>query len=128
MEKKFQVMITFVVLVGLIAALYIFTNWFSIITGYFTGESQQESLIACLNEQGAEFYGTTFCADCARQEEQFGKAFEKINKIDCGKEMQNCPNLQEIPAWYIPNSPDKINYGFKTLNEISELAGCEPRG
>src|SRR3989344_5149756 len=100
MEKRLQVMITFVFLILLVAGLYIFTNWFSIITGYFTGESQQKA---------------------------FGKSFEQIIKVDCGNDKENCPNVREVPAWYIPNSEEKFHYGLLTLNEISESAGCEPR-
>lgn len=125
MEKKLRALITFVILIGLIATLYIFTNWFSLITGYFTGESQQESLIACLNEQGAEFYYSVYCANCEKQANEFGNSFDKIQKVDCGKEMQNCQNLREIPAWYIPNSKDKIHYGFLAFNELKELSGCK---
>jgi hypothetical protein len=125
MEKKIQVLITFIFLIILIAGLYIFTNWFSIITGYFTGESQQESIVNCLNEQGAEFYFSDYCAECEQQKNEFGSTFEKIVKVNCGKNMENCPNIQEVPAFYIPNSEKKIHYGFLNLNEISELAGCE---
>ncbi|MBU0466777.1 MAG: hypothetical protein KKF39_03815 [Nanoarchaeota archaeon] len=125
MQKKFQVLITFVILVALITGLYMFTNWFSIITGYFTGESEQAVVAQCLQYQGAEFYTSEYCADCARQEEEFGVSFDMISKVDCGKDKELCPNIRELPAWYIPNSEAKINYGFKTLNELKELGNCE---
>ena len=127
MEKRLQVMITFVFLILLVAGLYIFTNWLSIITGYFTGESQQERIANCLSEQGAEFYFSEYCADCEKQQKAFGKSFEQIIKVDCGNDKENCPNVREVPAWYIPNSEEKFHYGLLTLNEISESAGCEPR-
>lgn len=125
MQKRVQVLLTAIFLIALIAGLYVFTNWFSIITGYFIGESEQEKLAHCLNEQDAEFYYSTYCADCEKQSKELGRAFESISKVDCGEDMQNCPNIREIPAWYIPNSEEKIHYGLKTLNEILELAGCE---
>jgi len=125
MEKKFQVLITFVFLVLLIAGLYIFTNWFSLITGYFTGESQHESLVNCLNEQGAEFYFSEYCADCERQKNEFGSSFKKISQINCGRNMENCPNIREVPAWYIPSSEQKIHYGFLTFDQIQELGNCK---
>lgn len=129
MEKKLQVLITFLFLILLIAGLYIFTDWFSLITGYFTGESQQESVINCLREQGAEFYFSKYCAECEKQQAELGSLFEKINRIDCGKDKENCQNIRELPAWYLPNSPEKFHYGFLTLNELSEMGGCElPRG
>jgi hypothetical protein len=125
MEKKFQVLITFIFLIVLVAGLYIFTNWFSLITGYFTGESQQESIVNCLNEQEAEFYYSDYCADCEKQQKEFGPSFEKIIKVNCGRNKENCPNIQSVPAFYIPSSSEKIHYGLLTLNEISELAGCD---
>ncbi|MBU0760220.1 MAG: hypothetical protein ABII03_00165 [Nanoarchaeota archaeon] len=125
MEKKFQVMLTFAALIVLVAGLYIFTNWFSIITGYFTGESEQARLAQCLQKQGAELYSSDFCSECEQQKTVFGKSFAQINYIDCGKEKENCPNIQQVPAWFIPNSEEKIHYGLKTLNELKNLAGCE---
>ena len=121
MQKRFQVLITFTVLVLLITGLYIFTNWFSIITGYFTGESEQAKLAQCLQKQGAEFYGSVSCADCEKQKEVFGNSFELINSVDCGNDKELCPNVREIPAWYINKN---IYYGLKTLNELEELGSC----
>lgn len=125
MENKTQVLITFIILVALIAGLYIFTNWFSVITGYFTGESEQQRVAKCLQEQGAEFYFSVYCADCEKQKQELGKAAEVIAQVDCGKEKENCPNIRELPAWYLPNSEGKINYGLKTLNELKTLGKCK---
>lgn len=125
MEKRIQVIITFAFLVVLVAGLYIFTNWFSLITGYFIGESQQESIVNCLNEQGAEYYYSDYCADCEKQKNEFGSSFEKISRVNCGRNRENCPNLREVPAWYLPSSESKIYYGFFTLNQIRELGNCE---
>jgi hypothetical protein len=125
MEKKIQVMATFIALVVLVAGLYIFTNWFSMITGYFTGESEQETLALCLKNQGAEFYFSTYCPDCEKQEQELGQYSNSIKKVDCGRNKENCPNIRNLPAWYIPNSKDKINYGFFTLNELKTLGNCQ---
>jgi ribosomal protein S27E len=121
MQRKFQVLITFGILIFLIAGLYIFTNWFSILTGYFTGESEQAKLAQCLRESGAEFYTSVSCADCEKQEELFGESFKLISSIDCGNNKELCPNLREIPAWYINKN---VHYGLKALNELKELSGC----
>ncbi len=121
MEKKFKVLITFAVIVLLVAGLYFFTNWFSIVTGYFKGEDDVVKLVSCLNKNGAEFYGSEFCAECVRQQELFGKAFESVNRIECGREKELCPNIREIPALYINKN---IYYGFKTIEELKEISGC----
>jgi len=125
MKKRTQVLVTFLFVIVLVSGLYVFTSWFSLITGYFTGESEQARVANCLTDQGSEFYGTSFCADCEKQQNELGKTFETINYIDCGRDKQNCPNIESIPAWYIPNSEDKIHYGFKTINELKVLSGCE---
>jgi hypothetical protein len=121
MDKKTKVMVTFVVVIVLIASLYFFTDWFSKVTGYFGGEDERELLAVCLAEKGAEFYGTEYCADCEKQVKLFGEPFSFISYVDCGREKEFCPNIREIPAWYIDQ---KIIYGFKTLDELKEISGC----
>jgi len=106
----------------LIAGLYTFTDWFSQVTGYFTGESEKEKIALCLNGLGSEFYTSLSCADCEKQEKLFGNAFSKITQVDCGPDKVNCPNIREIPAWYIDK---QIHYGFKSLNELKAISGCD---
>ena len=122
MERRTKLMLTSLFLIFLIAGLYLFTDWISKITGYFSGEAETEKLVLCLSEQDAEFYGTEFCADCEKQTNLFGKSFNKLNYVDCGRNKENCPNLREIHAWYINKN---IYYGFKTIEELKEISGCE---
>lgn len=124
MEKTIKLFITFAFLVILISGLYIFTNWFSIITGYFVGEDEKAQLANCLSGQGAEFYDSEFCADCEKQKQLFGKAISLIHIIDCGKEKELCPNIKSVPAWYINK---KIHYGFKNITELQQLSNCIPK-
>lgn len=121
MQRRTTVILTFIFVIILVATLYTFTDWFSRATGFFTGADEKTRLAYCLNENGAEFYTNTFCADCEKQEKLFGTAFSAIKKIDCGKNKEFCPNIREIPAWFIN---EKIHYGFKTLEELKTLSGC----
>jgi len=121
MQKRTQVLITFIVLALLISILYTFTDWFSKVTGYFTGEEEIRRIVACLNENGAEFYTSVFCAECERQQQLFGEPFKAIKQVDCGKDKILCPNIQSIPAWYINKN---IYYGYKNLSELKEIMGC----
>ena len=98
MEKRTSVLITFALVIVMIAGLYIFTDWFSQVTGYFLGEGEIKKIAFCLNENGAEFYGSSYCPDCEKTRKLFGQSFKSIHYIDCGKEMENCPNIQSIPA------------------------------
>ena len=121
MEKRTQVMLTFLALVLLITGLYLFTNWFSLFTGYFTGEGEINKLITCLNDKDAEFYTSLFCADCEKQQKLFRQEFSSIKQVNCGDKKENCPNIRSIPAWYINGN---IYYGYKDLNELKNLSDC----
>lgn len=122
MKQKIRVLVTFAFIIALVASLYIFTNWFSLITGYLKGEGETEKLATCLAEKNVEFYTSAFCANCEKQAQLFGRAFEKIRQVDCGREKENCPNVREIPAWYVNQ---QIVYGIKTIDELKEISACE---
>ncbi len=121
MEKTTKLFLTFSFLVILITGLYIFTNWFSIITGYFIGEDEKTQLANCLSGQGAEFYDSEFCADCEKQKNLLGTAMKSISIINCGKEKELCPSIKTVPAWYINKT---IYYGFKNITALQELSNC----
>ena len=121
MEKKFVVLATFLVLVFLVAGIYFFTDWFSKVTGYFTGENDVEKLAQCLKEQNAEFYSSQICPDCEKQKELFGQSINYIRVIDCGNEKENCPNILSVPAFYFNST---IVYGYKSLTELDKISGC----
>jgi len=122
MKKRIQVLITFIFIIILITGLYIFTDWFSKVTGYFTGEDEKTNLAQCLKEKGVEFYTNNYCAECEKQIKIFGKAEKYINKIDCGRNQEKCPNIKKIPAWYLNKT---IVYGYKNLTQLDELSGCK---
>jgi len=121
MEKKVQVLITFIIAILLVTGLYIFTDWFSKVTGYFAGEDEKTKLAQCLQEQNAEFYTSVYCPACAKQKAILGRSIKLINTIDCGKNLENCPNIKEIPAWYLNKT---IHYNYFNLTELDELSGC----
>lgn len=121
MKQKIRVLVTFIFIIILVVGLYTFTNWFSLITGYLKGEDEAMKLATCMSQKGAEFYTNDFCADCEKQEKLFGKSFSLIRQIDCGREKENCPNIREIPAWYIDKN---IYYGLKTIDELKDISNC----
>ncbi|MBI5804118.1 hypothetical protein HY450_02650, partial [Candidatus Pacearchaeota archaeon] len=121
MEKKFRVLFTFLFIVILITSLYIFTDWFSKITGYFGGQDEKESIVRCFNEKDAEIFLSDYCADCERQKEILGRAFSSVRSFDCGREKELCPNVKEVPALYIDK---KVYYGVKNLTELDRIGNC----
>lgn len=122
MEKRTRVLLTFFALIFLITSIYIFTDWFSKITGYILGEDQRTNLAFCLNEKGAEFYSSEYCAECEKQKMIFGDSFSRIHVVDCGKNKELCPNIKSIPAWYINK---EIHYGLKNIEELQEISDCK---
>lgn len=121
MERRVRLYATFIILILLVGGLYSFTNWFSRITGYFTGEDEKTKMALCLREQQAEFYGNEYCADCEKQIKLFGRSFEKLSYVDCGSEVELCPGIDEVPAWHINKT---IYYGYKNFSELKEISGC----
>jgi ribosomal protein S27E len=119
METKTSVIISFIILVVLIFGLYLFSDWFSKVTGYSIGESEQESLARCLAEKGAQYYYSDNCADCAKQQEVFGSAFKFLTAVNCSS--LDCKNIKQLPAWYVNGS---VKYGFLELSELKNLSGC----
>jgi hypothetical protein len=51
MQAQTKVFLTFGILVLLIGGLYLFSDWFSKVTGYQLGEDQKIRFIQCLNER-----------------------------------------------------------------------------
>jgi len=121
MKDRDKVIISFIILVGLIFSLYIFTDWFSKVTGYFSGEDERERLVKCLDKQDTEFYSSVRCPDCEKQVEIIGKSFSGIKEVSCGQTGELCPNIREQPAWYINQ---EIYYGLKSIDELKEISGC----
>ncbi len=119
METKYKTMVSFVFLILLIFGLYFFTDWFSKVTGYVSGEDEKTILAQCLDFQESELYVEENCAQCAKQIGEFGSAIKFLEIVDCTE--IKCEGLREIPAWYINGS---VYYGYKTLNELEDISNC----
>ncbi|MDO8460146.1 MAG: hypothetical protein Q7S74_03485 [Nanoarchaeota archaeon] len=122
MQTKTKVLITFIITIILVTGLYSFTDWFSKVTGYFAGEDEKTKVAYCLEQEGAEFYGSVYCSECEKQAELFGTAFKQVKYIDCGKDKSLCPNIRSVPSWYINKT---IYYGYKNLTELKYLSNCD---
>lgn len=119
MEPRMRVFVTLCAVIVLIVGLYVFTDWFSKVTGYQLGEDQKMVFAGCLNEKGT-FYFTQECAGCEKQAKLFGaNSYAVLNKIECGDD--RCGGLASLPAWELNG---KAYYGFKGFKELSELSGC----
>lgn len=121
MKERTRVIVTFAVLVVLIAGLYLFADWFSKTTGYILGEEEKVKLVECLNEKNAVMYGSATCPKCDAWKEKFGSAFSRINYVVCSSLEGKCGQLNALPAWEISG---KLSYGVDDFKELIEVSGC----
>ncbi len=121
MDKKERVLISIVVLIILVMGFYFLSDWISRTTGYTSGESEVERVVTCLNNKNAELYDSFNCKECEEQARLFGNNFKELSIVDCGNNLEKCKNIREVPAWYVNG---KIEYGFKSLDELKILADC----
>ncbi len=122
MEKRSKTLITFLFAVFLIASLYIFSDWFSRITGYALEDDYDKDLAKCLASKGTVLYGSKKCPDCEKQRDLLGeKAFSLVKYVDCSVEPVECKDIEGIPAWKIN---DVIRYGPKTLDQLRTISLC----
>ena len=121
MRAYTKVLVSFAILVLTIFGIYVFTNWFSKVTGYTLGEDEKTRLASCLSEKSV-LYLSPNCFDCEDQLEIFGVAAELL-KIKSCTSVEKCPDLKGFPAW---NIEGKTIYGKKSLQELIEASGCTP--
>lgn len=121
MEARTRVFITMFILFGLITGMYVFSDWFSKVTGYILGNSQEVELAKCLKEKGTVLYTQENCVDCYYQEQLLGsRALSLLDKQECTA--STCLGIRSFPAWEING---QFYYGNKTLEELKTIAGCE---
>ncbi len=90
-------------------------------------------LAQCLVKQEVIMYGAWYCTFCDQEKKSFGSeawnVFKK-NYVECSyqagtqKEIKLClnNNISTVPAWQFKDG--KIVTGYKTLQELAELSGC----
>lgn len=83
----------------------------------------------CLTDKGAKFYGAYYCSWCKKEKELFGEAAQFLPYIECvdEKTQETAPVCKEagitsFPTWEL--NGEKTS-GFKTLEQLSELSGCQ---
>jgi len=121
MNQRTKVIFTFTVLVVLIFGLYLFTDWFSKVTGYALGEDEKMNLAQCLSKKGAVFYTSPTCLPCLKQKEQWSdESLKLLIIIEC-KSVDDCPDVGGVPSWKISG---QFYYENLNLKEIKRISGC----
>ena len=125
MDKKKKVIVTFILLIILVAGFWLISKAITTYTGYsVTGIKNLDKFVNCLNEKKVELYVTNGCPHCKKQKELFKGYLDNLKVIDCIENSELCveKNIFQVPTWIINNQKYVRE---KSLEEISELSGCE---
>lgn len=95
------------------------------------GPDNRVALAECLTSKGAKMYGAYWCPHCQKQKKMFGKAFSKVDYVECampGNPQQQVPACQDAgitgyPTWVFA-SGDRLS-GEQPLADLAKKAGCE---
>ena len=119
MEKGTWVTI-FIILVIIGVSYYAISG--NVINGNTT-ENSNDDFAKCIGQK-ATLYMQTGCYACQKQEELFGENYKYITKVNCADNLEECAKLgiTQTPTWVINNQK---YIGYKTLEQLSELTGCE---
>ena len=85
---------------------------------------------ACLADQGAVIYGTSWAPDVKEQRDMLGAAKDVIPYVDCdpasGEAPAECDNITVYPTWVIGEGQDALVLeGLQSLNALSRDTGCQ---
>lgn len=121
-----------------LAIIFAGGTWFAqtVFTGDSVPEGKYSEFAQCLSDKGCVMYGSARCQYCGKQRKSFGDAFDKyITEIECDareedNDAERCIELEieKTPTWMIEdgsgNVIDRLESGYKTLEELSEWSGC----
>ena len=88
-----------------------------------SGQNPDDEFAKCVGKK-ATIYMQTGCYACQKQEELFGASYQYLTKINCAEDMAECykQGITQTPTWIIDYQK---NIGYKTLEQLSDLTGCE---
>ena len=122
MDVQRRVILSLFVLIVLVVGLYFFTDWFSKVTGYSTGEDERVKLADCLAEKGAVLFITSNCLECERQMEIFGsEGTSHLPILQCSS-LEDCPSSSGFPSWLI--NGEKIS-GVQEIDSLKLASQCD---
>ena len=107
----------------------------TIFSGDEVPEGKYTEFATCMSEKGCIMFGSAKCQYCAKTRKAFGDAFELIKEIEClpneeGNDAERCIELgiEKTPTWMIEDASgnilDRLDSGYKSLEELSEWSGC----
>lgn len=87
-----------------------------------------DEFAACLEEQGAVFYGAFWCPHCSDQKAMFGRSVKYLPYEECSNadrsmtETCQAEGIESYPTWKFANG-DVIT-GTQSLEVLAEQTGC----
>lgn len=91
-----------------------------------------DEFAACLQAEGAVFYGSYTCQHCAAQKAMFGRSVTKLPYVECnltdenGNPVQNPVCVEEeieaYPTWKFANG--EVVTGVQSLEFLAEQTSC----
>lgn len=115
-----------IILAGLIAVVVTFFAQ----TGNVT-KKDYSGFVQSLNEKGVVYYKSIRCNNCKRQEKMFGKAYQKLNSVECHPDGQTPQpelclkrRIDKTPTFLIEidNKEIKRLEGLNSLEDIARWA------
>jgi thiol-disulfide isomerase/thioredoxin len=83
----------------------------------------------CLTDNGAVFYGASWCPHCQKQKKAFGESVQYVNYVECavdgGKTQAGVCEAAGVtfyPTWRFVDSSEIV--GEATFQELSEKTNC----
>lgn len=86
-----------------------------------------DTFAKCLTQEGAKFYGASWCPHCTQQKAMFKDSLNYVHYVECAKSGGgqtaecNAVGIEAYPTWII-NGQKYL--GAKTLEELAQLTGC----
>lgn len=87
-----------------------------------------DEFAACLEEQGAVFYGAFWCPHCTDQKAMFGRSVKYLPYEECSNpdrsmtESCQAEGIESYPTWKFANG--EVVTGTQSLEFLAEQTGC----
>lgn len=126
MKQKFAVVVRMaipVIIAGLVAAAITFFMQSSIVA-----KKDYTPFVEALNEQGVVYYKSYTCSNCKKQEQMIGKAYKKLNSVECHPKGPNgnpqlCleRGIEHTPTFLIEKD-GKVTKKIEGVQKLEDLA------
>lgn len=88
-----------------------------------------DTLVSCIADSGATYYGAFWCPNCKNQEALFGRSAGLLPRVECSTpdgrgQLQVCQDagIKSYPTWEFADGTRES--GTLSLERLSEVTGC----